>query len=125
LKNMGLKGAMVVHSGLDEVSIAGPTRYARLSDGRITKGEITPEQAGLTPMSMEDLKVASPMESAQKIKDLFDGKLEGACLNSLLLNAAAAFMAVDGTVGIRDGVVMAAKVIRNGEALNALKRART
>jgi anthranilate phosphoribosyltransferase len=115
---------MVVHSGLDEVSIAGPTIYARLSDGKVTKGEITPEQAGLVSMSMEDLKVSSPKESAQKIKDLFDCKLEGACLNSLLLNAAAAFMAVDGTVGIMDGVVMARKVIKNGEALNALRRAR-
>jgi anthranilate phosphoribosyltransferase len=124
LKNMGLKGAMVVHSGLDEVSVTGPTRYARLSDGRITKGEITPEQAGLTPMSMEDLTVSSPMESAEKIMELFEGRLKGACLNSLLLNTAAAFMAMDGTVGIKDGVVMAGKVIKNGEALAALRRAR-
>jgi anthranilate phosphoribosyltransferase len=113
-----------VHSGLDEVSISGPTRYARLSDGKVIKGEIRPEDAGLASMSSEDLKVSSPEESARKILDLFEGKCEGACLNSLLLNAAAAFMAVDGTIDIKDGVAMARKVIKSGQALDALRRAR-
>lgn len=124
LRNMGLKGAMVVHSGLDEVSISGPTRYARLADGRIVKGEITPEAAGLTPMSAEELKVSSPQESARKIRNLFEGRLEGACLNSLLMNAAAAFMALNGAVGIKDGMALARKVISSGQALSALERAR-
>lgn len=124
LKNMGLKGAMVVNSGLDEVSISGPTRYARLADSKITSGEITPEDAGLSPMPMEELKVSTPAESAQKIQDLFEGRLEGACLNSLLLNAAAAFMAVDSSMDLRDGVAMARKIISTGEAMDALRRAR-
>ena len=124
LKNMGLKGAMVVHSGLDEVSVSGPTRYARLSDGTISRGELKPEDAGLSPLSADDLRVSSPEESARRIQDLFEGRLEGACLNSLLLNAAAAFMAVDGTVDLRDGLIMARDVLRNGRALDALNRAR-
>ena len=124
LRNMGLKGAMVVHSGLDEVSVSGPTRYARLSDGAIARGEFTPEDAGLEAMPMDDLKVSSPKESARKIVDLFQGRLQGACLNSLLLNAAAAFMAVDGGVDLRQGVSLAREVIGSGRALQALERAR-
>jgi anthranilate phosphoribosyltransferase len=124
LKNMGLKGAMVVHSGLDEVSISGPTRYARLADGKVIKGEIKPEDAGLALLSGEDLKVSSPEESARKILDLFEGTYEGACLNSLLLNAAAAFMSVDSAVNIKDGADMARRVIKSGQALDALRRAR-
>ncbi|HVN70728.1 MAG TPA: anthranilate phosphoribosyltransferase [Desulfomonilia bacterium] len=123
LRNMGLKGAMVVHSGLDEVSISGPTRYARLAGGKITKGEIMPADAGLAPMSMDELKVSSPQESAQKIRDLFEGRLKGACLNSLLLNAAAAFMALDGSIDLRTGVEKARKVLESGGAREALGRA--
>jgi anthranilate phosphoribosyltransferase len=124
LKNMGLKGAMVVHGGLDEVSISGPTRYARLSDGKITKGEITPQEAGFPTMPMDELRVSSPKESAQKIEALFEGRLEGACLTSLLMNSAAAFMAIDGFMDLKAGVFLAHKVIRDGEALGALNRVR-
>ena len=124
LRNMGLKGAMVVHSGLDEVSVSGPTRYARLSDGTISRGELRPEDAGLSPMPPDELRVTSPEESACKIMDLFEGRLKGACLNSLLLNAAAAFMAVDGSMGLKEGVGLARDVIQSGRALDALNRAR-
>jgi anthranilate phosphoribosyltransferase len=75
-------------------------------------------------MSTEELKVSSPQESARKIRDLFEGRLEGACLNSLLMNAAAAFMALNGAVGIKDGMALARKVISSGQALSALERAR-
>ncbi|MCU0577495.1 MAG: anthranilate phosphoribosyltransferase [Desulfobacterota bacterium] len=124
LRNMGLKGAMVVHSGLDEVSVSGPTRYARLSDGTIRRGELRPEDAGLSPLRADELKVTCPRESARRIQDLFQGKLEGACLNGLLLNAAAAFMAVDGAIDLHEGVVMARDVLYSGRALDALNRAR-
>jgi anthranilate phosphoribosyltransferase len=124
LKNIGLTGAMVVHSGLDEVSVSGPTRYARLAGGRITRGELLPEDAGLTPMPGDDLCVSSPEESARKIEALFEGRLDGACLNSILMNSAAAFMALDSTLNLRDGVVMARAVIKNGNALDALNRVR-
>lgn len=60
LKNMGLKGAMVVHGGLDEVSVSGPTRYARLSGGTISRGDLRPEDAGLSPLPADDLRVTSP-----------------------------------------------------------------
>jgi anthranilate phosphoribosyltransferase len=124
LMHMGIKGAMVVHSGLDEVSVSGPTRYARLAGGAITTGEIRPEDAGLRTMGADELRVSSPRESARKILDLFEGKLQGACLNSLLLNAGAAFMAVDGAMGIKEGVAMAREVIHSGRALDALNRVR-
>ncbi|OQC28635.1 MAG: Anthranilate phosphoribosyltransferase [Deltaproteobacteria bacterium ADurb.Bin072] len=124
LKNMGLKGAMVLHSGLDEVSVSGPTRYARLREGTISRGELRPEDAGLSPLPADELRVTSPQESAGKILDLFEGRLEGACLNSLLLNAAAAFMAMDGAVNLKDGVAMAREVLADGRALDALNRAR-
>lgn len=124
LRNMGVRGAMVVHSGLDEVSVSGPTRYARLSDGAIRRGELRPEDAGLSPVPADELRVSSPEESARRIVDLFEGRIKGACLNSLLLNAAAAFMALDGAVGLKEGVEIARDVLDTGRAMDALNRAR-
>jgi len=124
LKNMGLKGAMVVHSGLDEVSITGPTRYARLADEKITRGELTPEDAGFRPMPTDELRVSSPRESADKIEALFKGTINGPCLASLLMNSAAAFMALDGGVCFREGVEAARKVVQSGAAREALDRVR-
>lgn len=124
LRILGLKGAMVVHSGLDEVSIAGPTAYARLADGRISQGEILPEDAGITRKSLNELQVSTPGESALRIQKVFDGFDKGACLESILLNSGAAFMALDGSIDIRAGVGIAVKVIDSGEAMNALAGAR-
>jgi anthranilate phosphoribosyltransferase len=124
LKILGLKGAMVVHSGLDEASIADITHYARLADGKIMKGELSPEDAGLARTSLEGLRVNTPRESARRIEAVFDGSLKGPCLDAILLNAGAAFMAVDGSLGIREGVGKAARVIEEGGALSALRWAR-
>jgi anthranilate phosphoribosyltransferase len=124
LRILGIKGAMVVNSGLDEVSISGPTEYARLTDGTISRGQIQPEDAGIARKSSDELKVSTPRESARFIEEIFDGSRKGACLESILLNAGAAFMAVDSSIDILDGVNLAARVISNGDAMNALKSVR-
>ncbi|MBN2298678.1 MAG: anthranilate phosphoribosyltransferase [Deltaproteobacteria bacterium] len=124
LKILGLKGAMVVHSGFDEVSVSGPTEYARLADGQISHGQIQPEDAGIARKSSDELKVSTPRESAHIIEEIFDGSRRGACLESILLNAGTAFMALDSSIDIRDGVGMAARVISSGDAMNELKSVR-
>ena len=115
---------MVVYSGLDEVSISGPTAYARLAGGLISQGEILPEDAGIARNRLTDLQVSTPQESAGLIEGVFDGSKKGACLDSILLNSGAAFMALDGSIDIRDGVSMASDVIGSGKAMNALLSAR-
>jgi len=124
LRILGSKGAMVVHSGLDEVSVSGPTEYARLADGKISHGQIRPEDAGIAHKSSDELKVSTPDESAHLIEEIFDGSRKGACLESVLLNAGSAFMALDSSIDIRDGVGMAARVISSGDAMNALRGVR-
>jgi len=125
LAMLGLKGAMVVHSGLDEVSISGPTRYARLTDGCITKGLINPEEdAGIDMNENGGLHVSNAQESARRIQGIFDGSIRGACLDSVLINAAAAFMASDGNVTVAEGMNMAREVIDKGRAMDALAKVR-
>ena len=122
---MGTKGAMVVHSGLDEVSIERPTFYARISGGNISKGYIYPEDAGIIPCSEESIKVSSPRESAQAIEGVLNGSLKGPWLESIVINAAAGFMALDKNLDIQGAVDKASMVIERGDALVALERARS
>ncbi|MFY9397562.1 MAG: anthranilate phosphoribosyltransferase [Desulfomonilia bacterium] len=125
LEILGSKGAMVVNSDLDEVSVSGVTRYARLSGGRIETGLITPEDAGIERRDLGGLKVSTPRESAGKVEAVLAGRLGGVCLDSVLINAGAAFMALDRRIGIREGVELAREVIARGAALEALAKARS
>ena len=90
----------------------------------VGKGTISPSDAGFSPKPLDDLKVTTPAESARRIEEVFGGTLKGACLESILINAGAAFMALDSRIGIREGVSRATESIRSGEALRALRRAR-
>ncbi|MEA2102844.1 MAG: anthranilate phosphoribosyltransferase [Thermodesulfobacteriota bacterium] len=125
LQIMGLKGAMVVHSDLDEVSARMPTHYARLVCDEIHFGVIQPQDAGISPAaSSNGLNASSPKESAAMIEAIFKGDLKGAPLDVVLINSGAAFMALDKTLDIKDGVNMASDIIQKGLAKDALDRAR-
>ena len=124
LKMLGLKCAMVVNSGMDEVSISGPTDFALLKGGAITTGVIMPEDAGIERSSIDAIVVGNAGESAKIIEDVFSGRLGGPCLNAILINAAAGFIVLDDAHDFRDGVDKARSVIREGRAFEALNRAR-
>lgn len=124
LRLLGLKGAMVVHSGLDEVCIMRPTEYARLTEGRITTGTIVPQEQGIHVQSLDELRVGTPRESARLIEAVFTGEKKGACRESILINAGAALMALGAVPDIRAGLALAGTVINQGAALEALNRVR-
>jgi len=122
LKILGLKGAMVVHGGIDEVCVVRPTEYARLAEGRITTGTIVPQELGLCVQTLDELRVGTPQESARLIEAVFRGEKKGACRESILINAGAAFMTLGAAQDIRSGMALAGAVIDDGAALAALNR---
>jgi anthranilate phosphoribosyltransferase len=124
LKMLGLKSAMVVNSGMDEVSISGPTDYALLKGSEIVTGTVSPEEAGITRSPIDTLVVTNAGESAKIIEDVFAGKVGGPCLDAVLMNSAAAFIVLDEAGNFREGVEKAGVVIKEGLALEALNRAR-
>lgn len=125
LKMLGLKGAMVVNSGMDEVSISGPTDYALLKGGRVMTGTVSPEDAGIARSPVEALVVKNAGESAKIIEGVFAGKVDGPCLDAILINSAAAFIVLDEVRDFREGVAKAGVVVREGRALDALNMARS
>ncbi len=121
LRNLGAERVWVVHGldGLDELSIAGPSRVAALERGAIETFDIRPEDAGLRPAPLEALAGAGPEENAAALRAVLDGE-RGAYRDVVLLNAAAGLMVTDRAGDLREGVALAAQSIDEGHAATAL-----
>ncbi|MDH3981092.1 MAG: anthranilate phosphoribosyltransferase [Gammaproteobacteria bacterium] len=117
LKQLGSEHVLVVHAedGLDEISIAGPTRIAELKDGAITIYSVTPEDFGMHNAELSSLAVADAEASLAMINAVFAG-VKGPASDIVALNAGAAIYAAGLTDSLADGVALAAATISSGKA---------
>lgn len=125
LRDLGVSEALVVASedGLDEISLAAPTRVSRLSRGSITERMITPEDAGLKRASLEGLRGGSAQQNAALMQALFAGE-PGPARELVCLNAAAALWISERAGDLREGAVLAAEALDDGRAAALLARLR-
>jgi anthranilate phosphoribosyltransferase len=123
LGNLGAEHAWVVHGsdGLDEITTTGPTAVAEFRDGNVRTFEIKPEDAGLKPARLEELKGGTPQENAQAVRDLLDGR-KSAFRDIVCLNAGAALVIAGKAKDVRDGAGQAAGSIDGGKAKAALQQ---
>jgi anthranilate phosphoribosyltransferase len=122
LGKLGSERAWVVHGeGIDELTTAGTSIVAELKAGRVTRFEVTPEDAGLPRASLDDLRGGDPAANAAKLTVLLDGR-RGPLRDVVLLNAAAALIVAGRAPDLRAGVDQAAAAIDSGAAARALER---
>ena len=117
LMRLGSEHVLVVHAedGLDEISIAAPTRIAELKDGGITVYTVSPEDFGLQHADMGAITVDNAGQSLALIKAVLENQA-GPALDIVKLNAGAAIYAAGLTSSLAEGVESAAEAIRNGKA---------
>jgi anthranilate phosphoribosyltransferase len=122
LQRLGGEHVLVVHAedGLDEISIATPTRIAELKDGEITVYTVSPEDFGLQRAELDSLTVRNAGQSLEMINRVFENQ-SGPALDIVKLNAGAAIYVAGLTASLAEGVVLAAEVIRNGKAKQVFK----
>jgi anthranilate phosphoribosyltransferase len=122
LKNLGVQSGMVVcgDGRMDEATLTGPTRFARIRDGRLETGAIQPSDAGLSPCALEDLVGGDAAENARITRDILAGKERGPRRDVVLLNAALALLIAGIVTDLRFGVTLAAGVIDSGRAARLL-----
>jgi len=125
LAELGHLRALVAHGdpGMDEVSAVGPTRLAELSEGKVRHLEIRPEEMGVDPVRVEDLRGGEPSENADVILRVLDGE-RSARRTSTVLNAAAAIWVGGAAESLQAGVESARDSIDSGRARGALERLR-
>ena len=121
LKQLGSQHVLVVHAedGLDEISIAAPTRVAELRDGKISTYTVTPEEFGMQRASLDTIAVENAAQSLAMIGTVFDDQ-PGPAHDIVCLNAGAAIYAAGLTASLQQGVERARKVITSGGAKQTL-----
>jgi anthranilate phosphoribosyltransferase len=122
LDGLGVKRALVVHGGgLDEIALHAETEAVRLTDGRIERLTIAPEQAGLERAPLNSLRGGGPEENAERLKALLMGHGTTAERSAVALNAGA-LLATAGTAGdLKQGAEMALAALGSGRALTVLR----
>lgn len=121
LKQLGSQHVLVVHAedGLDEISIAAPTRVAELRDGKISTYTVTPEEFGMKRTSLDAITVEGAAQSLAMIEAVFDDQ-PGPARDIVCLNAGAAIYAANLATSLQQGVVLASEAIASGRAKQTL-----
>jgi anthranilate phosphoribosyltransferase len=122
LGKLGSERAWVVHgSGLDELTTTGVTKVASLENGVVTEFELSPEEADLRRVSLDELKGGDPASNAEAMRDLLGGA-SGPLRDIVLYNSGAALLVSGKAEDLRHGMVLAARSIDGGAARNVLAR---
>jgi anthranilate phosphoribosyltransferase len=121
LARLGTRRALLVcgRDGLDEVSLSAPTLVRQVQGNAVTSAEWTPDDFGLAPCSLDELRVEGPDESAAIIRRVLQGE-DGSARRIVLANAAAALVAAEKAASLPEGVAQAVQAIESGRALKVL-----
>ena len=119
---LGAEHAWVVHGqGLDELTNTGPTEVAEWRGGKVRLFTVNPEDAGVQPGQLEELRGGDAETNAAALRALLDGR-PGAYLETVVLNAAAGFLVAGRAETLREGAALARASIAEGRAKAALAR---
>jgi anthranilate phosphoribosyltransferase len=122
LAALGARHAFVVHGeGLDEITVTGMTHVCEVTDGRVERYSMLPEDLGLPRHELSALAGGDAADNARILRDVLDGQ-QGAPRDAVLANAAAALVATGVARDLRQGVQVAAASIDGGAAREKLRQ---
>ena len=122
LRRLGVARAWVVHgSGLDELSLCGPTRVTAFDDGEVRTFTVRPEDAGLDPCAAPALQGGDARVNADIARRVLDGA-RGPARDVVLFNAAAALLVAGRVKDLKAGVAEAGRAVDEGRAGTLLRR---
>jgi anthranilate phosphoribosyltransferase len=127
LGRLGAEHVMVVHSedGLDEISLAGPTRVAELHEGEINEYTLSPDQFGFEAAPLDGLQVDTSEESLALIRAALHGEKDKRSVRAarmIAMNAGAALYVAGLASCPRAGCRQALDVIADGSAWQRLEQ---
>lgn len=118
---LGCVHALVVcgESGIDELSICGPTRVIEVRDGGTEEWYLGADEVGLSEAPLEALAGGEPEENAAVTRAVFAGE-PGPARDLSVLNAAAAIYVADEEDSIEAAIVRAQDAIDSGAVRNTV-----
>lgn len=125
LARLGSEHVLVVHAadGLDEFSIAAPTKVAELNNGELIEFDFSPESLGCEYDNLHGLEVSNAKESLALIQAVFNNEqsnLIQKAADLVALNAGAAIYVSGIAESIAEGKAMADDAIACGAAREKL-----
>jgi anthranilate phosphoribosyltransferase len=123
LRNLGSERAWVAHGsgGLDEITAAGVTWVAELKDGEVRTFEVTPEDAGVTRGTPDELRGGEAQQNAEALRGVLEGAANG-FRNAVIMTTAAALLIAGKAPTLKEGAQIAAESISSGRARSVLDK---
>ena len=123
LKDRGSTDVWGVHGadGLDELSLTGTNQITALEDGHLSIFSLTPEDAGLAPVTLDAIRGGTPEHNARALHDLLAGE-PSAYRDTVVYNVAAALKVAGHTSDLKDGVATARQALDSGAARQTLEK---
>jgi len=129
MARIGYRRGMVVHGydaasgdGMDEISLCGETRVVEFTGETCTEYTLTPEDAGLARVAMEEIATTNDLQSeTARFKKVLAGDGPTACIDFTCLNAGAILYIAGISDSIKDGVAKSRAAIVNGAAFAKLE----
>jgi anthranilate phosphoribosyltransferase len=116
-RGQGYEGALAVRGedGLDEVSLAAPTRVKGFRGAEEVDFVLAPEDAGLRTARQEEVQPATAEESLRDFLRIAHGAERGPKRDLVALNSAVAFWLTGRAASIGEGVELAISRLESGE----------
>jgi len=134
LKEIGMPAALAPYgmargmdpaTGMDEFSLAGPTRVVELRDGDLNVYEVVPEDFGLKTVAFEEIASRrTAAGNARAILEVLQGRYDTPLARFFAMNAGAALYVSGRAADYRSGTETALDALAQGKALEALERLR-
>ncbi len=123
LVGLGCDRALVVRAadGVDEISVAEPTRVIEVRDGGTEEWFVQPEELGIALADIERIAGGTPEENAATVERVLAGE-EGPARDVVLLNAGAAIMVGGVADELATAVERARESIDSGAAGEVLSK---
>jgi len=118
LLRLGTKHSLVVHGtdGMDEISISGKSLVWDVNPHRVLPPyELSPEDFGFEKASIAEIRGGTAKRNANILRSILSGEA-GARRNIVVMNAAAALVAVNQASDLKEGAHIAGETIDSGRA---------
>jgi anthranilate phosphoribosyltransferase len=122
LHRLGTKHSLVVHSldGMDEISITGRSLVWEVNEsGVLPAREVSPRHFGFNEANLAEIKGGTPEDNAEMVRRILGGE-KGPRRDVVVMNAAAALVAGNRALDLKEGARIAEEVIDSGRALEKL-----
>jgi anthranilate phosphoribosyltransferase len=124
MKRKGVENIMTVRSddGMDEFSTSSVNRVCILRNDKVLMNAIDPEVVGLHKSSISDIQIKTRQDAIKSFVGVLNNTANQAMIETTALNAAGGLIVANIAKNFEEGVELALKTIRDGNAFELLER---